>query len=463
MQQLNTMRLSDIRPTYERREWLKRNLVHFIRANIEEGKLLEVKKGQYLLTEGGRNTSFYIVVRGSFKLIKNIQNHEPKVVDEVSEGDLVGIISYMSGEEIASSVVAHDTSYVISLQRAYNILREQLHEQFNDLVLQIVINSFVDRYRYLLDMHVEMEASKAKLVTQEKMAILGQLVAGVAPELNNPVAAMARSSDFAAHTIQSLLTHYSNKNKEWFDAGFSSSAENTASQRQRQKELEKKFKQFDRSVLRKISAWPDDLVDKIGKKEKRNDLQEKHEMFELGKAFRTMQITSDRIGAMVKSLKTYSRTNSADLEFVDVNDGIKDTILILGNLLKKRTLSLELEPVKTIRARTGELNQVWTNIIKNACEATTQDDKVRISSKMDGDDIVVFIEDSGNGVPEEMREKVFEVNVTTKHTEGEFGLGLGLPISMQIVEKYGGTLKVEDSEDLGGAKFIVRFNKADIG
>lgn len=457
------MRLSDIRPTYERRDQLKRKLVHFIRANIEEGKLLEVQKDQYLLTEGGRNTSFYIIVKGSFRLIKNIQNHEPKVVDEVSEGDLVGIISYMSGEEIASSVVANDTAYVISLQRAYNILREKLHEQFNDLVLQIVINSFVDRYRYLLDMHVEMEASKAKLVTQEKMAILGQLVAGVAHELNNPVAAMARSSDFAAKTIQEFLSHYSNPNKAWFDAGFTSSAENTTSQRKRQKELEKSFKQFERSMLRKIAAWPDELVQKIDAKEKRISIQEKHEMFELGKAFRTMQITSDRIGAMVKSLKTYSRTDSAELEHVDVNDGIKDTILILGNLLKKRTLSLELEPVQNIRARTGELNQVWTNIIKNACEATSQDDKVKVSSHMEGEDVIVAIEDSGDGIPDEMQTKIFEVNVTTKHTEGEFGLGLGLPISKQIVEKYGGTLRAERSEELGGAKFVIRFNKADIG
>lgn len=451
------MQLSEIQPTYHKRERLKHKLVYFIRANIESRKLLEVKKNQLLLTEGGRNTSFYVIVRGAFSLVKSIPTGVDKIVDQVGEGDLVGIISYMTGEEIASSVRADEESWVISLRRAYDILPEKLHEQFNDLVLPVVINSFVDRYRNLIEMHVEMEASRSKLVTQEKMATLGQLVAGVAHELNNPVAALTRSADFAAETIQALIPSVTDKASSWFEAGFKYSGDNTTDQRKRQKALEDRFSHLDRPVLRKVAAWPEYLFDMMGKKPQRSELQSLHQWFELGRALRTIMLTGDRIGAMVKSLKTYSRSSGDRSERVEVNEGLKDTILILGNQLKKRRLRLELNPVSEIMAQSGELNQVWTNIIKNACEATEQDDTILVKSLEEDGLVKVVIEDDGPGIGHEISDKIFEINMTTKHTEGNFGLGLGLPISKQIVEKYGGTVEAKDAEELSGARFEISF------
>ncbi|MDZ7806021.1 MAG: ATP-binding protein [Gracilimonas sp.] len=105
-------------------------------------------------------------------------------------------------------------------------------------------------------------------------------------------------------------------------------------------------------------------------------------------------------------------------------------------------------------ANIGDLNQVWTNIIVNACDAMKNQGALKISTEADEENIIVRISDSGPGIPEHIIPKIFEPNFTTKNQGAEFGLGLGLAISSEIIGHAGGRIDVKNKTE-GGAEFLI--------
>ena len=161
-----------------------------------------------------------------------------------------------------------------------------------------------------------------------------------------------------------------------------------------------------------------------------------------------------RISTLVAAAKQYSHMDRAPFERADIHDGLKSTLAMMAGKLAGLSVVKELDrSLPPVPVYSGELNQVWTNLIDNAVQAMGGAGTLTIRTSLDGDHVRVEIGDTGPGIPPELRQRIFEPFFTTKAV-GE-GTGLGLDISYRIVVgRHGGDLTVESEP--GDTRFIVR-------
>jgi signal transduction histidine kinase len=181
----------------------------------------------------------------------------------------------------------------------------------------------------------------------------------------------------------------------------------------------------------------------------------------IGYALETEQLMADiedagnRISSLVTAAKQYSQLDRASHQWIDVHDGLKSTLVMLGHKLGDgvrvvKDLDLTLPQIP---AHPGELNQVWTNLVDNAVQAMDGHGTLTVRTARDGDRVLVEIGDTGPGIPPELRQRVFEPFFTTKPV-GE-GTGLGLDISYRIVvNRHGGDITFVSRP--GDTRFQVR-------
>lgn len=267
----------------------------------------------------------------------------------------------------------------------------------------------------------ELKQSQIRLIQGEKMAGLGQLVAGVAHEINNPV-----------NFIFGNLTHVN---------------------------------EYTEALLNLINLYhkhyPDPVLE-IQIEEDNIDLDFLNE--DLPKTLASMKIGADRIRAIVSSLRTFSRIDEAHMKEVDIHEGIDSTLLILQHRFKERSDHPSIEVIKEynclplVECYPAQLNQVFMNILSNGidalqemCELHKSPGKtptIHIRTNVILDRVVICISDNGPGIPEDMRSRIFDPFFTTKAI-GK-GTGLGLSISYQIVvEKHQGQLQCVSDRDRG--------------
>jgi signal transduction histidine kinase len=162
-----------------------------------------------------------------------------------------------------------------------------------------------------------------------------------------------------------------------------------------------------------------------------------------------------RISDLVEAAKSYSNMDRAPLVEVDVNEGIEQTLAVLGYRIGPNVeVARDYDPnLPRITAYGGELNQVWTNLIDNAIDAVDSNGQLRLRTTCEGDGVLVEISDDGPGVPEDLQARVFEPFYTTKGVGA--GVGLGLDISYRIVVgRHGGDIRVVSQP--GDTRFQVR-------
>jgi PAS domain S-box-containing protein len=273
-----------------------------------------------------------------------------------------------------------------------------------------------------------LQQTQAQLIQTEKMSSLGQMVAGVAHEINNPVSFIYGNVDPAMEYIQDLLGLI-----DLYQEHFPPSQE------------------------------IDEEIDAI-------DLEFIKE--DLPKLLHSMKVGAERIRQIVLSLRNFSRLDEAQMKAVDLHEGIDSTLLILQNRLKAKGASAEIKVIKEygklplVDCFAGQLNQVFMNILANAidaledaCTATAgvsggKEPFIRIrTGTPEAKRVEIRIADSGPGMKSEVISRVFDPFFTTKPVGA--GTGLGLSISYQIVvEKHGGQLKCT-SENGKGTEFVI--------
>ncbi len=151
-----------------------------------------------------------------------------------------------------------------------------------------------------------------------------------------------------------------------------------------------------------------------------------------------------RVSELVAAVKSYSQMDRASSQNIDITDGLESTLMMLSHKLRGGVKIVRNygADVPRIEAYAGELNQVWTNLIDNAVDAMDGAGTLRIVTRVDGDDVVVDISDTGPGMPPEVAARAFEAFYTTKDV-GK-GTGLGLDIARRIVvERHGGTISID--------------------
>jgi signal transduction histidine kinase len=256
--------------------------------------------------------------------------------------------------------------------------------------------------------------SQFQLLQSEKMASLGQLVAGIAHEINNPV-------NFISAGVESL------------DAN-----------------LEEIGQVLD--IYHKIT--PLNVEAKLKEIEKlKEKIEYKEAIKEIEKLIISIKNGTKRTTEIVKGLRTFSRMDEDTLKMASIHEGLDSTLILLYNKYKNR-----IEIVKNycdlplIECYPGQLNQVFMNILSNAIDSIDNRGIITISTSIKNGLILISIKDTGRGIPENLKEKIFEPFYTTK--EVGKGTGLGLSISHGIIEKHLGTISFQS--DVGkGSEFVI--------
>ncbi|HYP87210.1 MAG TPA: ATP-binding protein, partial [Polyangiaceae bacterium] len=238
--------------------------------------------------------------------------------------------------------------------------------------------------------------TQSQLVQSAKMASLGELVAGVAHEINNPLAFVLSHLETTRRILDQLRSE-----------------------------------QTEAVTERAEGQW----------RRAQSRLSE-------------TEIGLGRIRDLVLKLRTFSRLDEGERKRVSVSECIESVLTILGHRLKDRiTLQLELEPPDMLDCFPSLLNQVLLNLVANSIDAIEGDGTITIRAGAHGDDFVIAVVDSGSGIPAEVRDRVLEPFFTTKPV-GE-GTGLGLSIAYSIMKKHSGSLELSDAPG-GGTVATVR-------
>ncbi len=184
----------------------------------------------------------------------------------------------------------------------------------------------------------------------------------------------------------------------------------------------------------------------------------------LGRSLRTVEGAAARVQELVGSLRAYSRGDDGRgpvVDDVDVATGIDDALRLLSHRMGEVELRRDYRPTPGIAARPGELQQVWTNLIANALDAMSEHGQLTVVVEPTTDGrVVVRIIDDGAGIPNDLREKIFVPRFTTKNGRVQFGLGLGLSISRQIIDDHGGTIRFDSTP--GRTEFTVELPTGDV-
>ena len=432
----------------------------------ESVREVRLSAGEVLVEEGDPGDRAYIIEEGELEVFKQAGDREVLIALRKS-GEVVGEMALLEEEPRMATVRGRTGSVLLAIEK------EQL-----DHLLSSSISAANAMFRNILE---RWRGTEGMLRQSEKMAQLGTLTAGVAHELNNPAAAVARGAGQAREGVE----NYAQAQSRVIALGLTgiqqqviqALTEGARVQAARPPELDAMVRS-DREY--ELEEWLEDrgvedaweLAPDLVNLDCGTDC-----LAQLEEHFKEQQLTvvvgwlnatyvvynllteigqgAGRIAGIVKALKSYSYLDQAPVQAVDVNEGLDNTLLILRSKLKegisvRREYS---EDLPRIQAYGSELNQVWTNLIDNAVDALDGQGEIILRTRQDGESVVVEVEDNGPGIPEEIQARIFDAFFTTK-PPGK-GTGLGLDISYRIVvDKHRGDMTLHSRP--GRTRFQVR-------
>ncbi len=323
-----------------------------------------------------------------------------------------------------------------------------------------------------------LKLTQAELIQSEKMASLGQLIAGIAHEINTPLGAINASIDTITDSTQQSIrllpdlvkTLVESELKLFMEMVNRSVTINNMTSKEEREIRRKIVAQLDEKGIADADDFADILVDMGIYNDIENYLplfkpvtmQAAYHLSMQIKNSQNIKMAVDRASKVVFALKNYARyRNDQSMVSANIVDGLETVLTLYQNQLKHGiTLHKEFEEVPSIFCYPDELNQVWTNLIHNAIQAMEGkgDLTISVSKNPTGfqnlSGLVVRITDTGYGIPPEIKDRIFDAFFTTKAT-GE-GSGLGLHIVKQIIDKHKGHITFE-SEVGRGTSFNVFF------
>lgn len=186
-------------------------------------------------------------------------------------------------------------------------------------------------------------------------------------------------------------------------------------------------------------------------KEPEHRRQDLADLWDMGATFRDVTLSAEHAAGVVESMKSLGARGSLMMEEVDLSDSLHLALVVSQNVIKNITIDNDMEGKHlSVLGNKGELVQVWTNLFKNASDAMyhaeTKNKKIIISSEVKENRIILSIQDTGPGIPEEAMPKIFMPNFTTKKSGLQFGLGLGLSIVHKIIQSSGGFISAKNTE-----------------
>ncbi|MEK7992048.1 MAG: ATP-binding protein [Thiotrichaceae bacterium] len=312
------------------------------------------------------------------------------------------------------------------LAKSFNSMGGQVKKAFHDLedVNANLEHRVAERTEELSEAYHELKASQAQLVQSEKMASLGQMVAGVAHEINTPLGYVRSNVEMTQGVFQET---------QQFVSEYDSLVGMLMSENVGEDELNEQLQ----------------IVTELSEEFRDNDT-----FSDAYSLFSDVLKGLDRIADLVLNLKDFSRVDSVKVRDVNLNECL-DSALVIGNHILKEVATIDkkyAEGLPSIQCSPSHLNQVFLNIVTNAAQSMDRGGKITLTTYADDDWVNVEIIDNGKGIPEDVKSKIFDPFFTTKPV-GE-GTGLGLSISYQIIEQHEGKIEV-DSEEGKGTTFKI--------
>ena len=280
----------------------------------------------------------------------------------------------------------------------------------------------------LEEAYQQLKHSQAQLVQSEKMASLGQMVAGVAHEINTPLGYVRNNIEMMQNALlqmRSVLNHHELL------------LEQISAESPDEEEISKSLINASSASSELHEALPDDEMDAL---------------------FKDTLFGADQIKELVINLRNFSRLDQAKVADINLNDCLEQTLVIANNVLKGKTEVVKrLGEIPSVGCSPSQINQVFLNLITNASQAIEHSaGRIVLKTEHDAEWVHVSVQDNGKGISQENLKQIFDPFFTTKPI-GQ-GTGLGLSISFQIVQAHGGTIRV--SSILGkGSRFVVSLPK----
>ena len=308
--------------------------------------------------------------------------------------------TFSESDEILVTIVANQAASAIQNARSYMLAEERLRElnKANDALAQLnesLEERVRQRTRELSNTLRELTETQNQLVLREEMASLGNLVAGIAHEINSPIGAVNSAADVSQRCIAKIESVLAPQSDE---------------------EFKKPLALLRDSVEVTLTA-------------------------------------GERIDTLVKSLKNFARLDKAEFQRFDLHDGLDSTLTLIQSELHGRiAIVKEYESIPQIYCSPAQINQVFMSILLNAAEAIEDTGTIRIKTFLEDDHIHVQISDTGKGIPPEKLEKIFDFGFSRDRSRVK--MQVGLSTSYSIVQKHSGDIRVESTVG-SGSRFTV--------
>lgn len=304
------------------------------------------------------------------------------------------------------------TEEVVKQKKEIEEMNEELKQQKEEL--QTTNERLEEQTNELYKALESLKMAQSRLVQSEKMASIGQLVAGIAHEINNPVTFISAGVDSLNTNLQEV-----------------------------------------RQILdfyHKIT--PANVEDRLKIIEELKEKIDYNEAIrEIGKLVESIQHGTERTTEIIKGLRTFSRLDEDVLKTADIHEGLDSTLILLHNKYKNRIeIVKKYDELPEVECYPGQINQVFMNVLANAIQAIDDNGTITISTSKSNGSIKISIKDTGRGIPEDIQSKIFEPFFTTK-VVGQ-GTGLGLSICHSIIEQHHGRIEVK-SEVGKGSEFLI--------
>jgi signal transduction histidine kinase len=429
-------------------------------------ELIEAEAGVEILPPGSRCDSFYVLLEGEISIQKVEQEDGPPRIIPHYAGEAFGELSLLKGVQSVFSLTAVTPLRLVRFDE--------------EAFWQLMFSCPRVRAAILGSMARRLESYQASEVQREKLASLGTLAAGLMHELNNPGAAALRAASQLRENLgrlQEIGLRFTSKPR-------------TAEQLECMNVLQKAAMRRDCCVLlgsleqsdqeEALAEWLENAgianawriapgLAEMGMDPERlecaraafqgQDLSDVLNWLEAvisnAQLVSTIESSLARVTDLVVAVKKYAYEGKGVGSSLNIHESLHSTLIILGHKMRHKGIVLRKDFSADLPALEGAapgLNQVWTNLLDNAVDASPQGGEIRIRTFLAGDRVAVGIADQGPGISEEDQKHIFEPFFTTKPVGS--GTGLGLDIARRIVEsKHGGEIAVQSGPQ--GTEFTV--------